>query len=244
MIQTPNFDSIKQVNPYGTEYWSARDLMPLLGYGKKWQNFEEVIKRAIDACITSRQDSSTHFVLVKRKCIGGKGAIQMTNDYHLSWYAIHLILSFADIRKIETAQALTYLTLLSLDKHSTTAQCNDVGPLYITQERKTLDEIMCAFSHLKMVQQYKVTPYRIDLYFPMQNIAVECDERCHQRYNRNREIERQRYIEGKLGCTFVRYNPDTSGFHIGNIINSIMRLIYEGRMQETDAISYLWSSID
>jgi len=75
----------------------------------------------------------------------------MINDYHLSRYAIHLILSFADIRKIETAQALAYLTLLSLDKDSSTDQRHEVNPLYITQERKTLGEIMYAFSHLKMV---------------------------------------------------------------------------------------------
>jgi hypothetical protein len=41
----PNFDSIKQINVYGIEYWSARDLMPLLGYGNKWQNFENVMRR-------------------------------------------------------------------------------------------------------------------------------------------------------------------------------------------------------
>lgn len=34
-IQAPDFDSIKQINPYGAEYWSARDLMPLLGYARR-----------------------------------------------------------------------------------------------------------------------------------------------------------------------------------------------------------------
>jgi hypothetical protein len=37
-IQSPDFDSIKQINPYGVEYWSARDLMPLLGYAKKMKS--------------------------------------------------------------------------------------------------------------------------------------------------------------------------------------------------------------
>jgi len=31
MIQ-PDFDSIKQTDPYGHEFWYARDLAPLLGY--------------------------------------------------------------------------------------------------------------------------------------------------------------------------------------------------------------------
>lgn len=30
------FDSIRKTRKDGSEYWSARDLMPLLGYGNKW----------------------------------------------------------------------------------------------------------------------------------------------------------------------------------------------------------------
>src|SRR5699024_931847 len=36
--QSP-FDSIKRVGEDGAEFWSARDLMPLMGYGA-WQKFE------------------------------------------------------------------------------------------------------------------------------------------------------------------------------------------------------------
>jgi len=77
MTQMPDFNSIKQINPYSIEYWSARDLMPLLGY-KKWERFEDTIKKAIDACIISRQNASVHFVTVKRKCIRREGS--STND--------------------------------------------------------------------------------------------------------------------------------------------------------------------
>jgi len=30
--QSSDYESIKQISPYQTEYWSARDLFPLLGY--------------------------------------------------------------------------------------------------------------------------------------------------------------------------------------------------------------------
>ena len=36
------FDSIKRVRPDGSEYWSARDLMPLLGY-IEWRKFDGAI---------------------------------------------------------------------------------------------------------------------------------------------------------------------------------------------------------
>lgn len=43
------FDSIKHNDEYGNEYWCARELMPLLEYSK-WENFNQVIKRAMIAC--------------------------------------------------------------------------------------------------------------------------------------------------------------------------------------------------
>ncbi len=109
-----------------------------------------------------------------------------------------------------------------------------INPIAITQERRTLEEIMRAFSHLHMIQQYKIPPYRIDLYMPTYKIAIECDEKCHQRYDQENEACRQAYIEQKLACTFVRYNPDGPNFHIGDVIHKIIILIYgkEGRAHE------------
>ena len=40
------FDAIRRVSEVGTEYWSARELMPLLGYGADWRNFAAVIEKA------------------------------------------------------------------------------------------------------------------------------------------------------------------------------------------------------
>jgi DNA-damage-inducible protein D len=72
--QSPNFDSIKQVNVYGMEYWGARDLMPLLGYGKKWQNFVGVIKKAITACEETKNRIEDHFTDASKGIAGGKGS--------------------------------------------------------------------------------------------------------------------------------------------------------------------------
>jgi DNA-damage-inducible protein D len=73
MTQTPDFDSIKQINPYGVEYWSARDLMPLLGY-KKWQKFEDAIKRAMTSCEQSGNIVGDHFTGSGKVIKGEKGA--------------------------------------------------------------------------------------------------------------------------------------------------------------------------
>ena len=55
-----DFESIKQIDKTGVEYWEARELMPILGY-EKWQNAEEVISRAAKACLNSGQAVDNHF---------------------------------------------------------------------------------------------------------------------------------------------------------------------------------------
>jgi very-short-patch-repair endonuclease len=97
----------------------------------------------------------------------------------------------------------------------------------VTTEQQTIGQIARAFAHLRVVRQYKVPPYTIDLYFPDQGVAVECDEHGHRGwdYDPESEAQRQRHIEQALGCTFVRYNPDAPNFHIGDVINEIMLAI-------------------
>lgn len=95
----------------------------------------------------------------------------------------------------------------------------------MTKEQKTLEEIKRAFKHLEFIEQYKVGRYRLDLYFPGRRLAIECDEWDHKRYLPEKEKTRQDYIEQELDCTFVRYNPDSVNFHIGDVIHEIMLLV-------------------
>jgi DNA-damage-inducible protein D len=55
-----NFEKIKKVDENGVEYWEARELMFLLGYNR-WENFENVIKKAKEACFSSGQEEADHF---------------------------------------------------------------------------------------------------------------------------------------------------------------------------------------
>ncbi len=111
MTQIPDFDSIKQINPYGTEYWSGRDLMPLLGYGKKWQNFEEVIKKAMTACVETRNIVQDHFTNASKKVSLGSGSQRRVPDYLLSRFACYLIAQNGDPRKPEIAAAQVYFAV-------------------------------------------------------------------------------------------------------------------------------------
>lgn len=63
--------------------------------------------------------------------------------------------------------------------------------------------------------------YKIDIVID-QDIALECDENGHSNYKKEKEEQRERYIESK-GYKLIRYNPDglESIYHL---INRIMKL--------------------
>ena len=56
-------------------------------------------------------------------------------------------------------------------------------------------------------------------------MAVEVDELVHNNRNIGYEIKRQKAIEKKLGCVFIRINPDEENFNIFKAINWINRHI-------------------
>jgi DNA-damage-inducible protein D len=113
--QSPNLDSIKQTNSYGAEYWSARDLMKILGYAW-WENFKHAIGRAEEVCKNSGQLVDGHFLQAGKMINTGKGAQREVKDYFLSRFACYLIAQNGDPRKKEIAEAQAYFAV-STRKH-------------------------------------------------------------------------------------------------------------------------------
>jgi len=114
---TSPFDTIRQVDG-NTEYWSARELMPLLGYSK-WDNFEKVINRAIQACTNTNNDERSHFLpseKVVRRRQGGGCTLQ---DFKLSRYGAYLISMNGDPRKVEIALAQSYFATKTYEAEKT-----------------------------------------------------------------------------------------------------------------------------
>lgn len=109
-IAGQSFESLKQVNEHGAEYWSARALQPLLGYSQ-WRRFEQAIKRAATSCKESGNPPEHHFAGAGKPITGGKGAVQIVEDYHLSRFACYLIAQNGDPRKPEIAQAQQYFAV-------------------------------------------------------------------------------------------------------------------------------------
>ena len=108
--QQPDFDSIRQVNEGGLEYWSARDLASLLGYDT-WQRFESAIKRAMIACEQVGQAVNDHISGAANMIVVGKGAKRQVKDYLLSRFGAYLTAQNGDPRKPEIAAAQAYFAV-------------------------------------------------------------------------------------------------------------------------------------
>lgn len=109
---TSPFEAIKQLNADGHEFWSARDLMPLLEY-TEWRNLNAVIEKAKIACEHSQQQASDHFVDANKMVTLGSGSKREVPDYHLSRYACYLIVQNADPSKQVVALGQTYFAMLT-----------------------------------------------------------------------------------------------------------------------------------
>ena len=105
-----DFEGIKKLDENGVEFWLARELMPVLGYDQ-WKNFEEVVKKAQQACIKSGQDIHSHFADAGKMVKIGTNTVREIKDWKLDRYACYLIAQNGDPRKAQIAQAQTYFAI-------------------------------------------------------------------------------------------------------------------------------------
>lgn len=96
------FDAIMLIG----ERWSARALMPLLGYGADWRNFVAAIDRAKVTASNQGFDVATLFVAATENT-GGRPR----EDFTLTRFACYLVAMNGDPRKPEVAAAQAYFAI-------------------------------------------------------------------------------------------------------------------------------------
>jgi len=105
----PAFEKIKSTDEKG-EYWSARELSEVLGY-VKYENFQEVGKKAYQSCKNSGQNPNDHFLQFRKMVQIGSGANREIKDVRLTRYACYLIVQNADPGKEIVALGQTYFAV-------------------------------------------------------------------------------------------------------------------------------------
>lgn len=98
---TSPFDKIKHNRVDGSEYWSARDLMPLMGYAR-WEDFYKITRRAETSAKNSGQGGFSE--IAEKLSEGGRPR----SDFHLTRFAAYLVAMNGDPNKPEVAAAQAY----------------------------------------------------------------------------------------------------------------------------------------
>lgn len=104
------FEEIRHYGTEGQEFWSARELAPLLDY-RDWRNLQKVLARATQACEAGNQATSDHFVETTKMIVLGSGAWRELEDVHLSCYARYLVVQNGDPVKSAIAAGQTYFVI-------------------------------------------------------------------------------------------------------------------------------------
>lgn len=100
------FDTIRQARADGTEYWSARDLMEIMGYST-WQKFETPLLRAMSTAKNQGHDLETLFNRTVKKATGGRPLA----DYELTRFAAYLVAMNGNPHMPDVAAAQAYFAI-------------------------------------------------------------------------------------------------------------------------------------
>lgn len=104
---------------------------------------------------------------------------------------------------------------------------NSENKITVINTKKEIEFVTIAQDFLKelgilSIRQYYVKKYRIDLYLPQHNIAIEFDEENHKYYSTDDEKERENIIIGILKCKLIRLSEQNSiGFNLAQIFNEL-----------------------
>lgn len=157
------FEEIRHYGTEGQEFWSARELAPLLDY-RDWRNFQKVLARATQACEASNQAASDHFVETTKMVVLGSGAQRELEDVHLSRYACYTVVQNGDPAKPVIAAGQTYFAIQTrrqelADDEAFRQLREDEKRLFLRNELKEHNKQLVEAAQQAGERQLSISPY-------------------------------------------------------------------------------------
>lgn len=200
------FESIKHINEYGQEYWTARELQAVLGY-KQWRRFSEAIDKAKESCEASEHKVLEHFADVGKTSPMPNGGVKTIPDYNLSRYACYLIAMNGDTRKKAVALAQTYFAVKTrqqekLEEYESMSE--DEKRLQIRQDIKTHNKSLADAAHnAGVIEPVDYAKFQNAGYMGLYNGETQND--IHERKGLKKNQHILDYMGGEeLGANFFR----------------------------------------
>ncbi|MBP2524283.1 MULTISPECIES: phage antirepressor KilAC domain-containing protein [unclassified Rhodococcus (in: high G+C Gram-positive bacteria)] len=119
------FDSIRQVRPDDSEFWSARDLMSVMGYGA-WREFKVPIDRAMKSAANQGHDVSRNFGRSTKM-----SSTKPAENFELSRFAAYLVAMNGDPNKSEVAAAQAYFAIRTREAETAPTAVTELSRLDI-----------------------------------------------------------------------------------------------------------------
>lgn len=167
--QSTPFDSTRQTDNNGREFWSARDLQKPLGY-VEWRKFEDAIQRAQIACKNSGSEPSAHFGPAA-KIVKAGATSKSIQDYHLTRYGCYLTAMNGDPRKPEIAAAQSYFAIKTREAElGIVQQVQELDPIETAKNPQLLRQAVEQLEDIALAAAKKAQLFKLleQHYYPSQ----------------------------------------------------------------------------
>lgn len=194
-----------------TEWFIGKDIIKLLGYS---ENSKPLRKWGEKGAIVWEKNKKKIYVQTLEIIESNGYVTTMTINNNIIFVSKEGVLQLVAGAEILTQQQKKeWYSLFGINNVFTSRKEIEFGSMLI----EALEEL-----DLEVKTQYNVDSYRIDFYIPKLNIAVEYDEEHHfTEANIKKDIERQTYIEEKIGAKFIRCD------YRDNDIKNVMKVLKE-----------------
>lgn len=211
------FGNVRAIKIENKVWFVGEDVVSDLGYNLTTNSYTTFIKRFVKDKYCLKVDSKTQVnnVGFNYKELGQRGG------YLINQYGVTQLVMNSEV--ISESKKQEFLKWLNID--------DEMIVLTSREEMEFLDTLETQLKVFKITdfeRQYsklQCGDYRIDLYIPSLNVAIEYDEDGHKNYTYEQQELRQKLIEEELGCRFIRVSDDKT--HIENsaiVLRKLMKL--------------------